>query len=359
MHRLLRATGSHPTNANTKIQKSECIANLHRLDSTRRLILSRTTSNSISMSSAISGEMSGEELPGSSEYNRQCSMDNMNPPESRGEKMRDALLRLLDGRLFQFIGLLVLFLVILDGAFFFFLLMGWHTMCIPRTDCDVRNYWYNVSVQILTGLFTYSAVVAMPWRCVNAFHVSGWHCPYRQNSVGHDLYGFTSKDIWFHIPLRRRGGIIFVLILNCLAQFANQASRIMYSSFEEQNTSPGNIWTATFFLGSMVFAAIGGAWLVYEESHLRKASPPDTFPPGLLQVMRGLWLCRCKTVKEAPATTQDEGTLEEGIEDAGDHTPVKVGDVLVPEHEHVDPTRHHSLHDVTPASRGSMRLFGM
>lgn len=314
--------------------------------------------SSESMSSANSGETNGEQLPGSAEYDRQSSMDDMNPPVSQGEKFRDALLRLLDGRLFQLIGLIVLFLVILDGAFFFFLLMGWHTMCVPRTDCDARNYWYNVSVQILTGLFTYSAVVALPWRCANAFHVSGWHCPYRENTIGHDLYGFPSKDIWFHIPLRRRAGIILVLLLNCLTQFANQASRIVYSSFDKQNTSPGNIWTVAFFLSSMVFAAIGGAWLVYEESHLRNSSPPDQFSPGLLQVIRDC-ICSCKKANKEPVMTQDDQTLEEGIDCTDHHTPVKVDGVPVAEHEHIDPTRHHSLHDVTSASRGSMRLFGM
>jgi hypothetical protein len=271
-------------------------------------------------------------------------IDDLDPKISLAENCRDCLLRLLDGRLFQVIGLTVLFFVVADGAFFFFLLMGWHAMCTPRTDCDPRNYWYNVAVQILTALFTYTAVVSMPWRCTNAIHISGWNCPYRQNRVGHDLYGLPSNDIWFHIPIGRRRGIILFLLLNCLTQFANQYTRLVYSTFDAQNSAPGNVWTGVFFLSSMLCAAIGGAWLVHEESKLRKSSPPGKFPPGLLQVI-GEYYRRCRTKEEKPIEG-DPGdiTIEEN------ETPVS--DVF-------DPTRHLSQHDVMPASRSAMRLFGI
>ena len=95
----------------------------------------------------------------------------LSPSRSSGERSRDALLRLLDGTIFQYLGLMVLFLVVVDGAFFFFLLIGAQRMCRPRTDCDPRNGWYNISIQILNILFTYMATVSMPWRCTNAIHL--------------------------------------------------------------------------------------------------------------------------------------------------------------------------------------------
>ena len=167
----------------------------------------------------------------------------LNPPRSCGERSRDALLRLLDGKVFQFLGLVVLFLVVLDGAFFFFLLIGAQRMCRPRTDCEPRNWWYNFSVQALNVLFTYMVTVSMPWRCTNALHLFGVGCPVRSNAQGKNLYGLDVHDIWFHVPIAKRRWIIVFLLLNCLTQYANQATRIVYHDFESQNEAPGNIWT--------------------------------------------------------------------------------------------------------------------
>jgi hypothetical protein len=273
----------------------------------------------------------------------------LEPPPSCGENFRDMLLRLLDSQFFQFMGLLVLVLVIADGAFFFFLLMGWQNMCRPRTDCDPRNDWYNFAVQALNILFTYMATVSMPWRCTNAIHIAGCGCPYRSNKSGRDLYGIPTKDIWFYIPLRSRGGIIIILLLNCLTQYANQATRIIYYNFDLQNTSPGNIWTNVFFASSMACAALGGAWLIYEETLLRRSNPPGTFPPGLFELLRSSSGClRSANVAEQVAEGQEEE------EDPGPLVEFNRYKEL-PQ----DPTRNRSLRNITDASRPSMRLFGM
>jgi hypothetical protein len=288
----------------------------------------------------------------------------LSPPRSSGERSRDALLRLLDGSLFQYLGLIVLFLVIVDGAFFFFLLIGAQRMCRPRTDCDPRNGWYNISVQVLNLLFTYMATVSMPWRCTNAIHVYGAGCPVRSNADGKNLYGMAVADIWFHVPLQKRRGIILVLLANCLTQYANQATRIVYHSYSLQNQSPGNIWTngtyivcamcnvplrseeidesrslrttspsrvllAVFFVTSMICAAIGGGWQGYEESQLRKAHP-DQFPPGPLDLVRSYLGCK-----------KGEDERKEA-----------------PDQEH-DPTRAPLNPAVVPVPRSSMRLWAM
>ena len=46
----------------------------------------------------------------------------LSPPRSRGERSRDSILRVLDGFAFRILNLVVLFLVVVDGAFFSFLL---------------------------------------------------------------------------------------------------------------------------------------------------------------------------------------------------------------------------------------------
>ena len=61
----------------------------------------------------------------------------LSPPRSRGERSRDAILRVLDGLTFRILNLVVLFLVVVDGAFFFFLLIGAHGMC---THKNFKNF---------------------------------------------------------------------------------------------------------------------------------------------------------------------------------------------------------------------------
>jgi hypothetical protein len=275
------------------------------------------------------------------------------PPPSSGETMRDWILRTLDRPFFQVLGAIVLLLVIGTGALFFFFLMGWQTVCRPRTDCEPRNWWYNWSIQALNVCFTYMATVSLPWRATNFIHTLGCGCPHRRNDVGHDLYGLPTKDIWFHVPLGRRAGILFVLILNCLTQYANQATRIKYYTYELQDASPGNIWTNVFFAASFGFAGIGGAWLVYEQGQVRKLHPPDTFALGPIDM--GKKLMHDYFAKRAAAKKNDNVVSDELAATAAAETE----DPTNPSIHYPDPTREEKRRSVIPANRSSMRLFGM
>ena len=192
------------------------------------------------------------------------------------------------------IGLIVMLLIIVDGAFFFFLLIGAQRMCRPRTDCEPRNWWYNFSIQFLNVLFTYLATISLPWRISNATHL---FTSKRDCNTGLDLYGRPTEEIWYHISQRKRQGIVMLLILNSLTQYANQATRIVYYSYELQNVSPGNIWTNVFFLASMLCAAVAGFSQLHEELRLRKEHP-ERFPPGLVDATKEFLsavLCRKKS----------------------------------------------------------------
>lgn len=270
-----------------------------------------------------------------------------NPPMTRRERFRDWVLRLCDGPEFQVMGMIVLFLVVADGALFFFFLMGWQTLCDDpsRTDCEPRNSVYNVSVQILTGLFTYMVTVSMPWRCANAIHIFGLGV--RDNSIGLDLYGRPTNEIWFHIGFWNRAGIIICLLLNCFLQYANQVTRIMYHSYELQNTHPGNKWVNIFFITSFVFAGIGAAWGAIVEQRIRRERP-GRFGPGLLEVMREYrlivlnWLCPCcKYEAEEPALTDLEAQQKE----------------LEEKEDKEDPTKN-SI-NLFKIQRAGLRLFGL
>jgi len=211
-----------------------------------------------------------------------------NPPPTCVENFRDHVLRILDNAFFQRLGILVLVAVIVDGAVFFFFLMGWQNLCRPRTDCNPRNDIYNVSVQILNVLFTYMAMVSLPWRWTNFVHATGWHCPRRRNEPGFDLYGMPTMDIWFHLSPKHRIVILVFLILTCLFQFVNQSQRIVYYSYELQSEYPGTLWVNLFFASSFLCAFTGATLLVYF-SHLKRKEHPGKFGPGPKQLVQGYW----------------------------------------------------------------------
>jgi Protein of unknown function (DUF2985) len=221
----------------------------------------------------------------------------IDPPRSTMERYRDTILQLLDTSFVQYLGALVLFGVIVDGAIFFFFLMGWQTLChIPqRTNCEPRNTIYNISIQILNGFFTYMAICALPWRVSNLVHLSNnnhnnWcicccGIPHRSHEIGRNLYGVHDTDIWFHIPISRRYGITILLLCNCLFQFINHGTRIVYVTYETQARHPGNVWTNVFFASAFLTAGIAALWILYETTRLRNQYP-NQFGNGPIDTIR-------------------------------------------------------------------------
>ena len=245
-------------------------------------------------------------------------LSELDPPPSRSEILRDKWLESLSGKIHFWVGVTVMALIIIDGAFFFFLLIGAQNMCTPRTNCNPRNWWYNFSIQFLNVLFTYLATISLPWRLSNAAHLfngSGKHN--RSSDAGLDLYGRPTEKIWYHISQSRRRLIVFFLILNSLTQYANQASRIIYYSFELQNVFPGTLWTNLFFMLSMMCAAVAGFLQLHAEMGLRKVHP-ETFPPiaTLFETLGG-YLSKVRNIGRR--------TQEEGEDD--DEEPTRDGDV--------------------------------
>ena len=248
--------------------------------------------NVIDSTSMLETEDGGDEFACDdqlSNHSQYTTVEDLHPPQSSSEAHRDQLLRILDRPVFQTVGLVVILLIVADGAFFFFLLVGWQAMCRPRTDCDPRNWWYNWSIQILNILFTYQALITMPWRSTNFLHLAGWSCPHRNNHPGLNLYGVSDSNLWFHIPVRRRLSISTLLLGNCIFQFFNQGTRFYFYNHERQGSFPGNIWTNVFFAASFACAGAAGLWQAHEAARLRAKHPRGTFGPGPLEILRNLW----------------------------------------------------------------------
>lgn len=103
-----------------------------------------------------------------------------------------------------------------------------------------------------------------------------------------------------------------ILVLNCLAQYANQATRIIYYTYELQDVAPGNIWSNVFFVASFGFAGIGGVWMLHEFGRVRKEHPPGTYAPGPVDMARTKY-AEYKASR-AGAQKKDDG---EAIEEQG------------------------------------------
>jgi len=270
----------------------------------------------------------------------------LDPPLSAGENMRDALLQILDSTFFQYLGIVVLIGVVASGAVFFFFLMGWQTLCRPRTDCNPRNDIYNVAIQFLNVFFTYMATVSMPWRCTNFLHTTGWSCPYRENAPGHDLFGQVTDDVWFHVSLRKRIVILLFLLLNCVSQYANQVTRIVYYNYDLQNEFPGNMWTNIFFGLSMICAAIGGSLMGYHTGKVR-ATDPERFGLGPVELVRDMY--HKIFHREGPSEREN---------DAPGAEPHRTRASEAVESE-FDPTRAPSRRSVIDVNRSSLRMFAL
>lgn len=230
------------------------------------------------------------------------------------------------------------------------------TLCRPRRDCTPRNEIYNVAIQILNAFFTYMATISMPWRCTNFLHTAGWSCPYRENAPGHDLYGQVTDDVWFHVPLRKRIVILLFLLLNCLTQYANQVTRIIYYSYELQNEFPGNMWTNIFFGLSMICAAIGGSLMGYHTGKVR-ATDPERFGLGPIELVRDMYYNTFRSDKDG---TEGGDAGRQAEEDAPGTSTAESHKRRASETEsHFNPTRSAARKSVIDVNRSSLRMFAL
>jgi len=154
-------------------------------------------------------------------------------------------------------------LVVVTGATFFFMLVGWTTI----QSVALKHKVYNVSIQLLTVEFTYLCAVLLPERCVLFAGLV------RYRGAGVDAFGAPTEAIFHHLPYGQKMILVLFGICNSLAQLVNQYTRIVYFSWSAANTWPGVLWTNLFFaLSFLAGTAMGiaqGSW----EGRVRAKDP--------------------------------------------------------------------------------------
>ena len=211
---------------------------------------------------------------------------------THSEKFRDNLFAFLDGPCMFKVNIANIIIIIVNGAFFFCLLVGMQTMCTPLLNCQPRNWWLNWSIQLLNVNFTFGALVALPWRLANSWHLWGLACPGRANDDGLDLYGRETEEIWFHIPRNHRRGINAIFLGNAVSQFVNHAMRCVYHTYATSNEMPGQVLVNVFFILAFVLAGWGAVYLARREAALRKDQPGRWADPLGDAIKAGRAWCR-------------------------------------------------------------------
>jgi hypothetical protein len=244
------------------------------------------------------------------------------PDASRCERLRDASLLSLDlytkTRTFIILTVLWVIAVVVFGCMFFFLLIGAHGFedqtdafgNVTASATDRANDLGNISIQILTALFSYITLFTLPWRIANAAHL--W-CSRRSCEAGLDFYGRPAKGIWWHIPPQKRKCIVGLLVGNAFMQYATQACRFAWSSYAASQAFPGALFINLTFLSSILCGMGSGIAQGNAEGGVRKANP-GMFPPTPLEIAWQTWkaeLERVRTEMRADEEAERAAAMEE------------------------------------------------
>ena len=273
------------------------VAQLHFTD----VPLQGVSSGTISFSVSFELKLVVGLLPGTPVHASAAQALRRPPPKDASciERARDRLLIALGHQIFLYIAILWLlalcgfgaFAAITFGALFIPQIMVAFSGIMRNEPADMSlaedwyavglsddqlEYWANVCVHVLTGLFSYFNTLTLPWRLSILYHL----CSRRSDAPGRDFYGRSTEAIWFQIPRRARAYITFFLLASTVSHFATQTSRFVYPSFESSNAWPGVIICNVTFGGAIVFGVIAGIKQSIEERKLVKKHP-DRYPPTI------------------------------------------------------------------------------
>jgi len=176
--------------------------------------------------------------------------------------------------------------------------VGGNSTCCTCADgaltYKVEDYWNEKMTQGLSALFTYSVLLATPWRlsilgqCVNLHS----RIPRDENGKlcsGVDFYGKPNEMPFFHIPWGARLAIALLLNLNTTMQLIHQVLHFVWNDVViafEQPYSMISLLTGP--LAGCFTGAPAAIIQIYWDNKLH-AREPKRFPPGIAQAIRHLY----------------------------------------------------------------------
>jgi len=168
---------------------------------------------------------------------------------------------------FYFVILIWIFLVVVNIIIYGVLLVEIASL----QDDETQEVYKNIFIQIITGLFTFTALANLPVR-IQRYHrlfvVGG-----RKGSVTRRptcAYRDESALIFDHLSWRTRHIIIQGLLWNCIFQLINQVTRCVYYSAVSAAEVPGVIWVNVFFALSILMAVMAALVQAVAENRFRQ-----------------------------------------------------------------------------------------
>jgi len=190
---------------------------------------------------------------------------------------------------FYFIILLWIFLVIVNIGIYGVLLLG----IVSLKDNETQELYKNIFIQIINGLFTFTALANLPVRIqrFRMLYIVGGRkkSDMRRPSC---TYMDESAFIFDHLDWTTRHVIIQGLLWNCIFQLINQVTRCVYYSAVSASEVPGVIWVNVFFPLSILMALIAAFVQAVAENRFRQQNSLEketTCKKTLTELWYKLW----------------------------------------------------------------------
>jgi len=201
-----------------------------------------------------------------------------------------------------------------NSTFFYFVIILWIVLValnilmyglllveiVTLKDEETQEVYKNIFIQIITGLFTFTALANLPVRIQRfrqMFIVGG-----RRNSLVRRptcAYRDESALIFDHLSWNTRLVIVQGLLWNCIFQLINQVTRCVYYSAVSASETPGVIWVNVFFALSILMALLAALVQAVAENRFRQKYSLEnetTFQKTMVELWNKLWKVQFETI---------------------------------------------------------------
>ena len=200
----------------------------------------------------------------------------------------------------QVLALVVVFVIFLGCMMYWF---NWGEVtdegwgCTANTTCctcdppaltyKLEDYWNERMTRGLSALFTYSVLLATPWRLSILGQCLDFHGRIKGKTVGVDFYGKPNEMPFYHIPWGARLAIALLLNLNTFMQLVHQILHFVWADVVIAFEQPQAM--VSLVTGPLMGCICGGPAAIIQNYWDNKlhAREPSRFPPSIVQALHG------------------------------------------------------------------------
>jgi len=128
---------------------------------------------------------------------------------------------------------------------------------VTLRDYETQEMYKNIFMQIICGLFTFSALANIPVR-LQRFHYS-----YTERKRKVAIAGKPAAIV-------EDESIYILLMWNCIFQLINQGMRCLYYDWRSASKYPGVIWVNVFFALSILMAVVAAIMQAIAEERFKQ-----------------------------------------------------------------------------------------